>query len=249
MVCRRRGLRFELQASDYICRDVLWFGRKDHRELCFIERNLSPTSTMLDVGANFGYYSLRLARSRGGRGNCLAFEPHPDTYGRLCRTLALNAPLPIEAHALALGRREGTGVMRTMEGNSGAASVLLTAGPGADTPTIEVSDLDGFAKARSLGEIEFIKLDVEGGEEDFIDGAQETLRCHKPVILMEVHGNGGGLPSGENFSAVERLKELGYDRFFVIDPKGINTFGSHSFVGGWSYRNVFCLHGNQRDWQ
>jgi FkbM family methyltransferase len=64
--------------------------------------------TVLDVGANIGFFSLEVLRRCGGAVNLLAFEPAPDTFARLERNLATLFPdAPVRAYRRALADRPG----------------------------------------------------------------------------------------------------------------------------------------------
>ena len=54
------------------------------------------------------------------------------------------------------------------------------------TETIEVETLDGFAEARGLGSLCFIKADIEGWELNMLQGATKVLSAFRPVLLLEI---------------------------------------------------------------
>jgi tRNA1(Val) A37 N6-methylase TrmN6 len=82
----------------------------DHDEIALLTRvlrMLGPDPTVLDVGANFGTYSLALAAVVGPNGKVHAFEPQRLIYNLLVGSVALNALTNVYCHNVALGNREG----------------------------------------------------------------------------------------------------------------------------------------------
>ena len=84
------GLRIWLNLNDsHIAVGVL---REDWEEqiVGFMLSSLKPGSTLVDVGANIGVYTLQGARAVGPGGKVFAFEPRSDTYQMLCRSIREN---------------------------------------------------------------------------------------------------------------------------------------------------------------
>ena len=79
----REGLRWRLNPADYVQADVFWLGRKDHYDVYHLQQMLKPGDVFLDIGANFGYYSVVLASRLNKQCTIHAFEPNPPTLARL----------------------------------------------------------------------------------------------------------------------------------------------------------------------
>lgn len=150
--------------------------------------------TAVDVGGHCGLWSMDLA----GRFAALhAFEPVE--LHRRC--FALNVPglgEHVQLHACALGEADGSIAIHTTPGSSGDSWVK---GEG-DIPLRRLDDL-------ALQDVDFIKLDCEGGELPALRGAEETLkRCRPCVIVEQKPGRAQkfGLPET---GAVDYLRGLG----------------------------------------
>lgn len=89
MVVKRNGMMWHLNPSDFVHADVLWYGYKDPQDIRIIMKLLNGNSTIFDVGANFGYYSMFLARKLGCR--AFAFEPMPQNIVRFKKNLDVNS--------------------------------------------------------------------------------------------------------------------------------------------------------------
>ena len=84
------GLRMKLDLRDEVQRQIYFFGAYEPNELSLCLRLLRPGSTVVDAGANVGFYSLMVGAQVGRTGRVLAFEPIPETYAQLRQNLALN---------------------------------------------------------------------------------------------------------------------------------------------------------------
>jgi FkbM family methyltransferase len=236
----RGRLRWMLNPSDFMQSGLFWLGEQDRWDVFHIKRMLRPGAVVFDAGANFGYYSLVIAASLGAACEVHAFEPNAKTYERLARNIELNElGGAVRAYKLGLSDSEGTGRMVEREGNSGAASVETTAQ--GDT---ELTTLDAFCAARAVRRVDFVKIDIEGFEERMLRGATETLRRHKPPMLVELN------PSTlvrEN-SSVERVAELlsayGYK---LYESRRGKLAPLEKLPQGLDFINAFCLHGRPQD--
>jgi len=148
--------------------------------------------TAVDVGAHCGLWSMALAPRFA---ELHAFEPvalHRDCFG-------LNvAGGNVALHACALGEQDGQIAIHTTPGSSGD-SYIQGAGE------IPLRRLDDF----ELQDVDFIKLDCEGGELPALRGGEDTLkRCRPCVIVEQKPGRAQkfGLPET---AAVDYLRSLG----------------------------------------
>jgi len=149
--------------------------------------------TVLDVGACFGEYSLRFAR-RWPEARVIAFEPNPETFEQL--QTAVKGDPQVQTVPLGAFSKSGT---RSFFLNSwaGACSLLdrPQRGPAYHSPRavhvdqteVPVVRLDEWAAEQGLdGEIDLLKLDIQGAELEALKGA-EALLPRVGCILSEVH--------------------------------------------------------------
>ena len=145
---------------------------------------------VLDVGANAGLFSF-LAAAHQPAAQVHAFEPSPRIYPRLERNRALNRFANVTLHEVAVGNSQETVTLHLPDtaANTGIASVngAFTAAHGTKTVPHRVPQitLDAFA-ATLQRPIDLIKIDVEGYEYAVLQGAQQVLNTHKPVVLLEL---------------------------------------------------------------
>jgi FkbM family methyltransferase len=142
---------------------------------------LDPSKIFVDVGAHVGTYSIGLAPHCAG---VVSFECFPRTYNYLCANIALRGlDSNITAHRTALGDTVGTTSYTIRPALDGGGNTCLTL-PSSheEVITLPITTLDSF----SLSNVGLIKLDVEGFEQQVLQGAQETLRrSNYPLILFE----------------------------------------------------------------
>lgn len=244
-IVRRNGFIWELDPGDYVCRDVYWFGAKDRHELGVILRNLRGGMCILDVGANFGYYSIVIARRLNNDCIIHAFEPNPSVFARLNYNINSNKTHSVKAHQCALGARKSLMWLDVDGSNTGAGVVSEHQGT-ATTGCVEVFDLDGLVTGLNCGRIDFVKLDIEGAECDFLAGAKGILARDVPVLMVEVSPSQLKRRGCTVDELIVMLRSMGYESFMVAQPSGLVTFTEESFSGGWSYRNVFCFGHNSK---
>jgi FkbM family methyltransferase len=168
----RQGLRWRLNPADFVQADVFWLGRKDYYDLSHLERILQPGHVFLDVGANFGYYSVVLASRLNKKCVIHAFEPNPPTLARLRHHVAINGLNEVvQIHDIALSDQAGTAALATKEGNSGGTHIVAT---DARSTLVQLTTLDAFCDEQRLTRLDAVKIDVEGFEERVLLGGQRT---------------------------------------------------------------------------
>ena len=160
----------------------------DHAEIELLETLIGSDDVFLDVGANFGCFSLALA-SRAK--TVFAFEPQRIIYNMLCGSIALNAFENVYAYNLAVGKQQGyINVPKfdySKELNFGSIEFgdrqieQLTQTRQNSTEHAGITMIDAFGLSPKL-----IKIDVEGMELDVLEGAKETIKRCKPICFVEI---------------------------------------------------------------
>ncbi len=151
----------------------------------FFARYLKPGMNVIDVGANFGYYTLLFADAVGPSGSVIAVEPNPDTLTLLRETVALNgiqSRTQILPHAL--GARRGRAWLFAPEGEPKNAQLVAHAEiPGGRTVEVETLTVDDMT--RGGPKIDLVKIDAEGAEMDIVAGMGQLIARDRPAIALE----------------------------------------------------------------
>lgn len=172
---------------------------------------LSKGSVIIDIGAHVGRhlkYFLPLAEDGG---KAIAFEPIPSLYKSLLDQYSGQSAF--EIHNVALSDRSGKLEFVINEfamGESGLKERIYNNPKSAKTIKIncEVKTLDSFTT--SLQKLDFIKMDIEGGEIDCLKGATETIAKFRPLIATEYGFGSYSVYNHNKFTLFEFAKGIDY---------------------------------------
>lgn len=150
-------------------------------------------------------------------GTIHAFEPVKHSFDRLLHHLRINDLSNVVTNCLGLWNCSDVALQ--LQGDLAlASSVPLVDEHEPAAGTIKSVSIDDYVFSRQLPSVELIMLDTEGGEENALLGAQETIARNAPNIVFEIHRNfvdwTGGL---EKTSIVSLLTSQGYDVFAIRD--------------------------------
>lgn len=149
----------------------------------FFCRTIKPGMTVVDVGANFGYYSILFGIAVGPRGRVVAVEPVSSTARLLRRSIHLNGhDGKTRVAECALGR-EPYGRVHVVIPNGEPKNATVVARPRPGSVEVETTSLD--ALVQDLDRVDLVKIDAEGAEADIVAGMQTTLERHRPNVLLE----------------------------------------------------------------
>lgn len=176
------GLLLPMERGDKGLTGNYYFGLHEFADMAFAIRLLREGELFVDVGANLGSYSLLAAGVAGARG--LAFEPVPDTYERLVQNVEANrlagriAPRRI---ALSTPARQASGETLRFSSDRGCMNSFVEPDYQGSVVAVAVSTLDQeCADADPV----LIKIDVEGFEQDVLEGASHTLRKSSLLAII-----------------------------------------------------------------
>lgn len=176
-------MRVSLRKSQRIER-LMWAGAYERELVAWMKKTLKPGMTVLDLGANIGYFASIASRIVGPSGRVYAFEPVPENFDRLQVNLQ---PFGwARAYACAVGKAEGVATIYSNENEAGWSS-LLSDSDLKPLTTVSVVSLDGWARGQELPRLDFIKMDIEGGEFNALCGASEVLRRYRPTVVAEIN--------------------------------------------------------------
>jgi len=207
-------------------------------ERAFVSRFLRAGMTVLDIGAHHGLYTLLASKRVGPSGRVFAFEPSPRERKALQWNVGLNRCKNVLIEELALGKEEGEGRLYVVDGHeTGCNSLRPPASAGATSPVaVRVSSLDAWLRTHDVKTVDFIKLDVEGGELAVLQGARKILEVRpRPVILAEVQDI-RTQPWGYRASDIIRyLSEMDYKWFSLSNEGALVALdvGAQTFDGNF----------------
>lgn len=188
--------------------------RDDRLTREFLTRELRNDSNCVDVGGNYGDFT-RLFLEHAPQGSHITVEPIP----ALAADLRSKFP-NVEVVECALADHEGTATFHWVVDDPGWSGLQLQEHPGTDVREIQVRlmRLADIAPER----VDFIKIDVEGGELAVLRGSREVLRRDGPIVLFE-HALTHARPFGTTPADVHAV--LGTEGYavFSLDGTGPHT--------------------------
>jgi FkbM family methyltransferase len=221
-VVKRMESGFLFVVWNDVIREAVLTGQFEGAERNFVQRFLKPGMFFLDVGAYYGLYALTASTRVGSSGHVIAFEPSPFQMKRLKWQLLLNRCKNVRVEDLALGSREGEAEFFVATGGSEGFSGLRAPHVGATVRSIRVklTTLDSYLQRESRRTVDFIKVDVEGGELDFFKGAENLLRQPvRPLILCELQDIRAEAWGHKAKDTADLVKSFGF-RWFRPLPDG-----------------------------
>lgn len=211
-------------------------------EKTIIERDCK---VFLDVGANFGWYTTLFAKHMGNTGLVHAFEPVPTIFENLKKNHSLihDGRERVHLNNLALGDTACELTINLFEGLSTGHASLSTQGREDAIPfKCSVVTLDSYLEENGVGDVDLVKVDIEGAELGFLRGAGKLFeQMTPPVILMEM-----ALNQTKNFGykpddLVQYLAERASYRFYKIEEPSGELTEIDGFADNDIGANVICI--------
>jgi FkbM family methyltransferase len=194
-----RWLYVQLHAVKWMGGDVPW-----------LAEHIKPGMTVVDVGANIGYYTLVFADLVGPSGRVIAFEPDPDLFSAAAGNVRRNGKAgTVRLHNCALGAHPAELHLLRGHFNSGD-NRLRRADPGtARAVPVRVMRLDDVLGPEK---VDWVKIDVQGWECDVLEGMGQTLARNFETlkVCFEFWPHGIRQAGRDPREAVAILRQSGY---------------------------------------
>lgn len=170
--------RLILGTRDHGARSLLLYGylRNEIEETAIAGYLLSQAHGFLDIGANYGWYSLIAASVMPRHTTRVAVEAHPLVYAVLRRSFSHGDTQVLHA---AVAERNEPVTLFSSSVTSLSSTVRRTGAP-ITVPGATVDDLWPSPMA-----LDFVKCDVEGGELAVLRGARQVRSRHQPIWMLE----------------------------------------------------------------
>lgn len=196
-----------------------------------IDRFVKQGDCVIDIGANYGHFTLAASKKAGADGRIIAFEPSPVNFARLAVNCDLNHLQNVTMHSVALSDTPGNMVLSVPRANSGEATL---ANSKYASDEVDVYNVDVCVGDVLLADVQpdYIKIDVEGFEPYVVRGLESLLRKHLPILMTEVvtdHlARAGETPQTLN----DFLSSIGYEAFSTtLQRRG---WKQHTALVSWS---------------
>lgn len=156
------------------------------------KQTVKEGDTVVDLGANIGYFTLLAAKLVGEKGKVFAFEPEPKNYNYLLKNIAINNYKNVVALQKAVSDKNGKTKLYICDYDSGHHTINRPGGLEAysrgreikiEEIDIETIRLDEFFKGKEEL-IDVIKMDVEGAEALVLAGMDNILKKNKKLRIF-----------------------------------------------------------------
>jgi FkbM family methyltransferase len=216
------GALFDCDLSDLLSREVCFTGLYEPPVTRVFQRQLRPGGTAMDVGANWGYFTLLAAASVGSSGAVVSLEPDPRQYDALARNVEMNGFTHVTTVRAAASARSGRVTLlgyADEEANRGVTRIAAGTDRGATDAArqfeVDAVTIDGLMP--QVREVDLVKIDVEGAEDLVLEGMREGLSLHRyRAVLLELHPKLLEARGVDPESCLTLLQQYGY-RGWTID--------------------------------
>jgi FkbM family methyltransferase len=205
----RMGLHWRLNLESCISQSIVQFAVWEPSTTHLLTDLVRSGMHVLDIGANFGYYTLLLARQVGPTGHVWAFEPVKRFRDQLEWHVNRNG-FDGRVSIVPYGLSDRSSTM-TITGDASSATLHLTTPTPADrTDDIALHALDDVAADLGIRRLDFIKIDIDGHEPCFLRGAQRTLSRFHPPMALEFAQHCLHVAGSDVREQARLLRDLGY---------------------------------------
>lgn len=203
-----------------IGRSLFFTGQFEREELGLCKQYLREDSVVVDIGANIGLHSIYFSQI-AHKGIVLSIEPSNPTYRLLLNNIQnIKNILPLN-----IAVSDVNNIVDFYEASDNAYSSLKDTKRKRIKNTKKVISfkLDDILLKLGMSRIDFVKIDVEGFEQNVIIGMQGIINKYAPYIFCEIYrgDNSNNDPEG----TIKYITSLGYAAFTLKDAKLVEYAG------------------------
>ncbi|MCF6279959.1 MAG: FkbM family methyltransferase [Flavobacteriaceae bacterium] len=213
----KKNIILELHIDDWIPKNIYFTGTYEEAELQYIQSSLKKEDVFVDVGANIGVHSLFASKIVGNKGQVISFEPFNKNHQSFKKNIKINDISNIIAENLAVSESD-TFIdiyYNKDELNLGMVSAFIT--NYSDSQKAETISLDSYFEKNHINKVDFIKIDIEGGEYNALLGMKKTLVKYSPKLLIEILDESNPSLQNNKEHIIFFLKKIGYNLYFIDD--------------------------------
>lgn len=143
---------------------------------------------VLDIGANIGFYTVKIANKIGAKGKVFSFEPNPEMVKQLTQNVQLNKFDNVFIQPVALSDSAGVIQFHCPEPGYESHGSFMSNSTFETSTLIDIKTqkLDDWLESQNIKRVDFIKIDVEGAERKIFSGASRLLSSpSRPTIIFE----------------------------------------------------------------
>jgi len=213
-----QGSKMYLNLNDFGLSKYLFLnGIREPECTKIMKEELKEGMTIVEIGANIGYYALMEASIIGKKGKIYAIEPFPSNFDLLGKNVKLNSYNDIvELHQLAIGDKTGLTNLFVSDKHNLCNMLQNDADSCVEVPAVT---FDEFIKDKKLPDM--IRMDIEGFEYFILDGMKKTMeKCKSCKMFIEVHPYQMYEKGLDYKKPLETLFDYGFKPTYIIKEHG-----------------------------
>lgn len=173
------GRLFEFDSRSGLNLEIFFYGVREPEETALMRKVIGEGDTVLDVGANAGWYTTLFSKQIGDSGKVYAIEPVPDTFKALKRTVEINhCTENVLLFNKLCGENEEPGtIFQFPDLHPGLSSARPIGNEKTVEHRIDTITIDNLVARENIKSVAMLKIDVEGAELQVLRGALKSLRA------------------------------------------------------------------------
>lgn len=179
-------------------------------EIKFLRKLLQPGQNVIDIGANYGVYTLSMAQTVGPGGRVWTFEPASNTASLLAEGIAANGFSQVILERSALSSNCGMAQLSINE-NSELNALVHGASSTSASETVPLVTLDECLIKYGWRDIDFMKIDAEGEEANILKGGKRFFSQLSPLVQYEIRAG-----TDLHMQLVREFVAIGYDSYRLV---------------------------------
>ncbi len=212
------GHKMFLDTRDSLKLSIIGVHEQFETEL--VKKKIRKDDVVLDIGANIGYYTLIFAKLVGENGKVFAFEPDPSNFALLKKNVEVNGYKNVILVQKAVSNTTGA-LNLWLRKDHLAAHRIYDSQDGSESIEIASIRLDDYFRDYK-GNIDFIKMDIEGAEGNAIQGMSSLLQKNRNLkIVMEFWPLGIKRSGIEPKDHIDLMKQAGFTLYHVNEEENI----------------------------
>ena len=220
----RSGAKIRVASIDHLQLLIYYTGVFEPASISILKRCIAPGDTVVDIGANIGFYTLESSTLVGPAGRVIAVEAFPEHAQAVRDNVALNGIRNVTLLEVAVGDRESKGVLTRRSGDNLGMFTLGNV-EGTDACQVRIDALDEILREQNVDRVDLIKMDIEGSEFRALQGAANIIESKRPTVLLEINEQALHDCGTSSQELIALLGSSGYSGW-EITRRGLQTLGS-----------------------
>lgn len=209
---------------------------------------IKPGMTVMDIGAHYGYFTMLSSKLVGNDGQVIAFEPEPNNHSLLLQHLDINGCKGNVAVIQAAAYDKNKMMPLYLSSYSGQHSLFIHSRRHIEVKALVLDDMLNTQKR-----IDFIKMDIEGGEAKALIGMERIIAGNTNLVLIVEFHPELFLLSGHNPQEfVNDLRDMDFRVYRIIEKSPVEVVPlNDEEIARYNMKsydhNLLCIKGQDRE--